>query len=67
MITPTKIHGLTPFVCSYTRDGKRYGITLYGESAEQVLNANCDALDGLTVDGVLEGIIHCDGKETGHE
>ena len=50
---PQVIAGLTPWLCSYDKDGHRCGITLYGDSAEQVLNNNCAELPGLTVDGVL--------------
>lgn len=52
---PPKIPGLTPFACSYLKDGKEFAITLYGESEQSVLDNNCDALEGLRVDGVLIG------------
>jgi hypothetical protein len=43
---------LAPMVCSYRRDGREFGITLYGTSEEQVLVDNAD-LPELRVDGVL--------------
>lgn len=46
------IAGMKPWACSYTKDGStRFGITLYGTDAQQVLNDNCADLDGLRVDG----------------
>jgi hypothetical protein len=49
-----KLAGMTPWVCSYDGpDGQRYGITLYGTDAQQVLNDNCGELPGFQVDGEL--------------
>ena len=49
----TPLAGMTPWACSYDKDGRRHAITLYGTDPDQVLNDNCDTLPGLTVDGEL--------------
>ncbi|WP_146194482.1 hypothetical protein [Thioclava sp. NG1] len=59
---PMRIPGLSPFVCTYYRDGRPFGITLYGDTEESVIENNCDVLDGLRVDGVLEGTIELGGE-----
>ena len=46
------IAGMTPFTCSYTKDGLWFGITLYGTSEKQVLEDNCGELENLRIDGV---------------
>ena len=48
-----ELAGMTPWACSFEKDGRRYAITLYGTSQQQVLNDNCDQLAGLRVDGEL--------------
>jgi len=45
--------GVTPWVCTYWKEGVPYGITLWASSSEQVLEDWCDALGGLTIEGVL--------------
>ncbi|GAA6176961.1 hypothetical protein [Sulfitobacter pacificus] len=47
------IGGMKTWCCSYTKDGLRYSIDLMGTDPEQVLNDNCDAFEGFTVDGEL--------------
>ena len=48
------IAGMTPWVCSYIgADGHTYGITLYGTDPDQILEDNCDLLEGLDVEGQL--------------
>jgi len=47
------IGGMKPFVCTYTKDGVPYGITLWGTDEAQVLNDNCAELDNLRIDGIL--------------
>lgn len=47
------IGGMNPFVCSYTKEGVWFGITLYGTSEDQVLEDNCAELDNLRIDGIL--------------
>ncbi|MDP5216733.1 hypothetical protein Q5Y75_05840 [Ruegeria sp. 2205SS24-7] len=60
--TPT-IGGMKPWTCSHWKDGKKFAITLYGTSAEQVLEDNCDALDRLSVDGELAATIPLNDDE----
>lgn len=48
-----EIAGMTPFACSYKKDGKPFAITLYGTSEEQILEDNCSELQDLKIDGVL--------------
>ena len=48
-----EIAGMTPFMCSYAKEGRRFSITLYGTDAEQVLEDNCAELENLSVDGIV--------------
>ena len=41
------------WVCSYKKDGKLYGITLWASDPGQILEDWCDRLDELTIEGVL--------------
>lgn len=52
------IGGMKPWTCSYSKDGKRFAITLYGIDPDQVLEDNCGELDALSVDGELI----CEGR-----
>lgn len=63
LTTPLQIPGLTPFACTYYRDGRTFGITLYGETEESVIENNCSELDGLRVDGVLIGTMDAGGSD----
>ena len=55
-----KLAGMTPWLCEYRKDGKLYSITLYGTSAKQVEEDNCDAFDDFAVCGELVSIIPAD-------
>ena len=44
---------VVPWVCSYRKDGKLYGITLWASDPLQILEDWCDRLDELTIEGVL--------------
>lgn len=41
------------WVCTYYKDGRPYGITLYGTNPSQVVNDNKHLLPGLRIEGVL--------------
>lgn len=56
--------GMTPYACSYTKDGVWYAITLYGTSEEQILEDNCDLLDNLRIDGILVAVADANPRET---
>lgn len=55
--------GMYPYACSYTKDGDRYGITLFGCDPESVVENNCDVLENLKVDGVLDSVIPADNTQ----
>lgn len=57
------VAGMKPWACTYIKDGEKFGITLYGTDAEQVLEDNCDRLDGLSVEGELAAKIPVNDKE----
>lgn len=50
------IAGMVPWMCSYTKDGARFAITLYGTNPRQVLEDNCEQLQNLCVDGQVMAI-----------
>ena len=58
-----RMAGMTPFECSYTKDGKPHGITLYGVDAKQVVEDNCDRLANLKVQGELHASVPEDWAE----
>ena len=45
--------GQIPWACSYDRGGRRFAITIYGDSPEQVLADHGNELAELAVDGEL--------------
>ncbi len=49
----TALAGMTPWVCEYDGPSGKFGITLYGANADQVLEDNCMELPGLKVLGEL--------------
>jgi len=51
MIKP--IGNLTPWACMYWKEGKPYGITLWGDDPMQLLEDWCDRLENLSIEGVL--------------
>jgi hypothetical protein len=51
--SPLCIGPLVPFVCTYTRGGRRYGITLYATSEALIIETWGSRLKALTIDGVL--------------
>ena len=56
--SPLSIGTMTPWACSYDGpNGGRFCITLHGTDPAQVLDDNCAALPGLTIDGVLHNVI----------
>lgn len=59
-IPAQQIPGLKPWLCSYDGPDGRHSITLYGDTAEAVLENNCGELSGLTVDGEMVGEIPVD-------
>ena len=58
--SPLCIGPLTPFCCEYTKRDGRYGIALYGLTAQQVIEDNRDRLENLKVIGILHEVIPCD-------
>lgn len=42
-----------PWVCTYWKDGRPYGITLWADDPLQILEDWCDRLDNLEVEGRL--------------
>ena len=44
---------VVPWACSYRRDGRIYGITLWATDPSQVLEDWCDTLQDLEIVGVL--------------
>lgn len=59
-IPAQQIPGLKPWCCEYVKDGDSYGITLYGETPESVIENNCADLEGLKVLGELHSTIPVD-------
>ncbi|QGH74947.1 hypothetical protein MAL1_00201 [Bacteriophage DSS3_MAL1] len=57
------IAGMIPWACTYFKDGKPFGITLYGSDEDQVLQDNCAELPGLRIDGRLLASIPADDRE----
>lgn len=49
----TPIGPLRPYVCTYLRDGRPIGITLWATDEETILSLWSDDLHDLRVDGVL--------------
>ena len=58
-----RIGAMRPWICSYIKDGKEFGITLFGTDAGQVLNDNCADLPGLQVLGEQFAAIPADDRE----
>ena len=57
-MTPVfQIPGLVPFVCSYTANGRRFGITLYASDPDQILRDWFWSLPGLEIDGIAVGYV----------
>lgn len=61
--SPLMIGLLIPFLCEYRKADGLYGITLYGLSAEQIVQDNSAELPGLKVLGVLHQTIPCNPPE----
>ncbi len=58
--SPLMIGPLIPFLCEYRKPDGIYGITLYGLSADEVIENNCAELQDLKVCGILHETIPCD-------
>ena len=57
-MTPVfQIPGLRPFVCSYTANGRRFGITLYASDPCQLLRDWSWSLPALEIDGIAVGYV----------
>jgi len=46
---------MIPWVCSYRKDDKKFGIILWADDPDQILEDWCDRLQDLEIEGYLIG------------
>jgi hypothetical protein len=49
------IASMIPWVCSYRKDDKKFGIILWADDPDQILEDWCDRLQDLEIEGYLIG------------
>lgn len=59
--------GMTPWACSYKDNGRRFAVTLYASSPEQILADHARDFDDLRVDGELLAVVPADDQEAWRE